>query len=32
MSVLHDDVQMDQKQPGIQKFLNLCYHHKDIYD
>ena len=29
MSVLYD-VQMDSKQPGIQKFWNLCRHYQDI--
>ena len=32
MSVLNSDVQMDQKQPGLQKFWKLCCHYKDIYD
>ena len=32
MSVLYDDVQMDNKQPGMQKFWNLCGLYQDIYD
>ena len=33
MSVLYDDVQMEKnKQPGIQKFWNLCSQYQDIYD
>ena len=32
MSVFYDDVQMDNKQPGIQKFWNVCGLYQDIYD
>ena len=33
MSALYKDVQMDQfKQPGKQKYWNLCSHYQDIYD
>ena len=31
MSVLYDDVQMDQ-QPRIQQFGKLCNHYQDIYE
>ena len=31
MSVLYDDVRMDNKQPWIQQFWNACCHYEDIY-
>ena len=32
MSVVYNDVQRVNKQPGIQKFGNLCCYYQDIYD
>ena len=32
MSVLYNDVQKVNKQPGMQKFWNWCSHYQEIYD
>ena len=32
MSVLYNDVQMINKQPGMQKFWNWCSHYQEICD